>query len=222
MVRLTYRSQAAAAPAARDVHPYNLISHKGSLYLFAFAPEYDEVRSYKLDRMEKVATTAKRFARPLDFDVAKCLEGSFGIYDGDENVALVVKVFPAAVPTFRESKVRPRCEMVMPWDGRLHARFARNAIACPVALDQYSLHARFAPPTNIGARAKNLPAEDRPARGISKVWTHTVSARKTRNGVSTPADDLPGRTFFARLSSAEPRARGNHWGLYTGSCTVIR
>lgn len=72
----------------------------------------------------------EKFARPLDFDVAKCLEGSFGSYDGDENVAVVVKVLPCAVRSFRESKVRLWFEMVMQRDGTLHARFGLNAIAC--------------------------------------------------------------------------------------------
>ena len=123
VVQLTYRSQAASAPAAREIHPYNLISHKGSLYLFAFAPEHGEVRSYKVDRMEKVTTSSKEFLRAPGFDVAQFLAGSFGIYDGDENVTVVVKILQSAVRSFHESKVRPRCEFTTQTDGSLVARF---------------------------------------------------------------------------------------------------
>ena len=53
-VHITYQSQQATEPATRDVYPYGLVRHKGSLYLVAFAPEHDEIRHYKVDRIEAV------------------------------------------------------------------------------------------------------------------------------------------------------------------------
>ena len=123
VVHLTYRSQGATEPARRELHPYKLLSHKSSLYLLAFAPDHGEVRCYKVDRMEQISTSSAAFARPKDFDVSKYLAGSFGIYDGDESVTVVVKILPSAVRGFRESKVRPHCEMTDQPDGSLVARF---------------------------------------------------------------------------------------------------
>ena len=50
---------------------------------FAFAPEHDQVRHYKVDRIEAVEVSSFIFQRPRDFDVADHLAGSFGIYGGD-------------------------------------------------------------------------------------------------------------------------------------------
>ena len=43
-VHITYQSQQATETATRDVYPYGLVRHKGSLYLTAFAPEHDQIR----------------------------------------------------------------------------------------------------------------------------------------------------------------------------------
>ncbi len=94
-VVMTYQSRQATEPATRDVYPYILVWHKGSLYLLAFAPEHDEVRRYKVNRIESVEVTSFTFQRPAEFDVKDYLARSFGIYDGDDEITVVVKFAPA-------------------------------------------------------------------------------------------------------------------------------
>ena len=103
-VHITYQSQRATEPATRDVYPYGLVRHKGSLYLVAFAPEHDHIRHYKINRIDAIETSSFVFQRPADFEIAKHLAGSFGIYDGDEDVTVVPQVSSAAARYVQESK----------------------------------------------------------------------------------------------------------------------
>jgi proteasome accessory factor B len=122
-VHITYQSQRATEPATRDVYPYGLVRHKGSLYLAAFAPEHDQVRRYKVDRIEAIETTQFVFQRPADFKLENLLAGSFGIYDGDDDVTVVVKFLPAVVRYVQESQWHPSQALVPQRDGSLLARF---------------------------------------------------------------------------------------------------
>jgi predicted DNA-binding transcriptional regulator YafY len=122
-IHITYQSQGATEPATRDVYPYGLVRHRGSLYLIAFAPEHDQVRLYKIDRIESVAVDAFTFQRPRDFDMAKHLAGSFGIYDGDHEVTVVVKFLPAAARYVLESRWHRSQVLTRQRDGSLLARF---------------------------------------------------------------------------------------------------
>ena len=97
-VHITYRSQQATEPATRDVYPYGLTRHKGSLYLTALAPEHDQIRQYKVDRIDAIETSAFVFQRPTDFDLADHLADSFGIYDGDDDV-------PAALSKGQDGRI---------------------------------------------------------------------------------------------------------------------
>jgi predicted DNA-binding transcriptional regulator YafY len=54
------------------VHPYNLISHKGAVYLLAFAPEHNQVRKYKIDRIDGVETRSAGFAKPSEGALPAC------------------------------------------------------------------------------------------------------------------------------------------------------
>lgn len=80
---ITYQSLNATEPATRDVYPFGIVYHRGSLYLVALAVEHDEVRHYKVDRIEQVELDNLRFIRPDDFSIEQHLADSFGIYQGD-------------------------------------------------------------------------------------------------------------------------------------------
>ena len=122
-VHISYQSLQATEPATRDVYPYSLVRHKGWLYLIAFDPRHDQVRCYKVDRIEAVEVSSFTFQRPADFDVSKYLAGAFGIYDGDGDVTVVVKFLPAVVRYVRESKWHANLVSSRQRDGSLLARF---------------------------------------------------------------------------------------------------
>ena len=67
-VFITYQSERATEAVSYDVHPYGLIEHRGSLYLVGFSPSHDNVRIWKLDRMQDVDVTRVPFQRPVAAD----------------------------------------------------------------------------------------------------------------------------------------------------------
>jgi hypothetical protein len=87
-IRIAYQSQHARDAANRRVYPYGLARHKGALYLVALAPDHDQVRHHKVNRIESLAVESRRFERPADFDVAKHFARSFGVYEGDDDVTV--------------------------------------------------------------------------------------------------------------------------------------
>jgi predicted DNA-binding transcriptional regulator YafY len=122
-VDLSYQSQQASAPATRELHPYRLISHKGSLYLLAFAPAHNQPRLYKVARIDGLTVGSTRFRKPSESELAGHLAGSFGIYDGDDDVTVVVKFLPPAARYVGEQTWLPAHERLDQSDGSLVARF---------------------------------------------------------------------------------------------------
>jgi predicted DNA-binding transcriptional regulator YafY len=104
-IHITYRSGRATEPATRDVYPLRLIRHhNGALYLVAFAPEDDDYRTFKVDRIEAAEISPFVFQRHRDFDVEAFLERSLGIYDGDGDIAVAIRFLPAAARHAQESR----------------------------------------------------------------------------------------------------------------------
>jgi predicted DNA-binding transcriptional regulator YafY len=122
-IRIAYQSQHAREAANRRVYPYGLARHKGALYLVAFAPDHDQVRHYKVNRIESLAVESHRFERPADFDVARHFARSFGVYEGDDDVTVVVRFLPAAARYVQESHWHPSQSLTEQPDGSVLARF---------------------------------------------------------------------------------------------------
>ncbi len=122
-VLLTYQSQHATEPATRDVYPYGLTRHKGSLYLVAFAVEREQIRHYKVNRIEAADMTPFVFQRPDDFDIAEFLADSFGIFGGSDDITVVVKFLPSAARHVLESSWHASEALTRQRDGSVLARF---------------------------------------------------------------------------------------------------
>lgn len=104
-VHITYQSGQSTEPATRDVYPLRIIrKDTGALYLVAFAPRDDEIKTYKLDRMDGAEISSFVFQLHRDFDLDAFLAGSLGIYDGDGDLAVVIRFHPTAARHARESR----------------------------------------------------------------------------------------------------------------------
>jgi proteasome accessory factor B len=119
---VTYQSQRATEPATRDVYPLAMVRHKGSLYLLAGSPEPEQIRTYKVDRIEAVEVSEFVFQRYRDFDVTAYLARSFGIYDGDGDIPIAVKFLPPAARYVAEGKWHPSQSVTRLRDGSLILR----------------------------------------------------------------------------------------------------
>jgi len=122
-VFLTYQSLRATEPVTYDIYPYGLTYHRGSLYLVGRAPEHDEIRHWKVDRIEDAEVTRVRFNWPEDFDLQDHLATSFGVYHGDGEVHVKVWFSVEVARYVQESSWHDSQKLSKQSDGGLLAEF---------------------------------------------------------------------------------------------------
>jgi proteasome accessory factor B len=125
---IEYRSQRATEPVTYEVFPYALASHRGSLYLAAHSREHEQVRLFKIDRLESAIVTDFPFHRPDDFDVAEYFRGSFGVYQGDGDVTVRARFSPEVARYVEESRWHSSQKLSRQKDGGLLAEFRLSSI----------------------------------------------------------------------------------------------
>ena len=77
--------------------PYRLVYYHGGLYLYARAHEHGEVRTFAIERIERIEVLEATFDVPKDFNVSEYARGAFGIAGGKaEDVVLEVDAAVAA------------------------------------------------------------------------------------------------------------------------------
>ncbi len=123
VVFLTYQSAHATEPVTYDVYPYGLSYHRGSLYLVGWAPQHDEIRHWKVDRIEDASVEELRFPKPEDFDLHEHFAHSFGVFQGDGEVHVKVRFAPEVARYVQESQWHPSQQLSPQADGSLVAEF---------------------------------------------------------------------------------------------------
>jgi len=122
-VFITYRSLRSTKPVTYDVYPYGLIHHRGSLYLVGWAPEHEEIRHWKIDRLEDAEVTPIHFHRPEDFDLHRHMAKSFGVFHGEGEVHVKVWFSPTVARYVQEKTWHPSQKLKAQKDGSLIAEF---------------------------------------------------------------------------------------------------
>ena len=93
--RVAYYSFNSKRTKSYDLDPYRLVYYRGGLYLYARAHEYGEVRTFAVERMQKIEVLDQGFEVPADFSPTEYARSAFGIFGGKaETVELV---FDAAI-----------------------------------------------------------------------------------------------------------------------------
>jgi predicted DNA-binding transcriptional regulator YafY len=80
--RIEYFSFNSRRTKPYTVDPYRLVYYRGGLYLYARAEEYDEVRTFAVERIGKIEVGEQGFQVPADFDASAYARGAFGIAGG--------------------------------------------------------------------------------------------------------------------------------------------
>jgi predicted DNA-binding transcriptional regulator YafY len=62
--------------------PYRLVYFRGGLYLYARAHEYDAVRTFAVERVQKIEVLDQGFEVPTDFSPSDYARSAFGIFGG--------------------------------------------------------------------------------------------------------------------------------------------
>jgi predicted DNA-binding transcriptional regulator YafY len=81
-VRIEYYSFHSQRRKSYTLDPYRVVYHHGGLYLYARAQEYGEVRTFAVERIERIEVLESGFEVPADFSVSEYARGAFGIAGG--------------------------------------------------------------------------------------------------------------------------------------------
>jgi predicted DNA-binding transcriptional regulator YafY len=85
---LTYYSRSSERTKSYLVHPYRLAYAQGGLYLLAHVPEYREVRTFAVERIDELTLLDERF-EPADDLPSDAFPHSLGVHSGPpEHVAM--------------------------------------------------------------------------------------------------------------------------------------
>ena len=80
--RIGYYSASSRRAKSYEVDPYRLVYYRGGLYLYARAHEYGEVRTFAVERVQKVEVLDQGFDVPADFSPSEYARSAFGIFGG--------------------------------------------------------------------------------------------------------------------------------------------
>ncbi len=127
VVFITYQSQRATESVTYDVHPYGLTIHRGALYLIGFAPQHDEIRHWKVSRIEAAEVDVMPFTMPTGFKVDEHLAGCFGIFHGKEDVHVKIRFSKTVARQVSEAIWHPSQKLTPQPDGSLLADFRLNS-----------------------------------------------------------------------------------------------
>ena len=78
-VKMQYFSVHSQQKKTYTLHPYRLMYFRGGLYLFAYVEEYQQIRTFAIERIESIEKTRDAFEKPPDFSVESYLESAFGV-----------------------------------------------------------------------------------------------------------------------------------------------
>jgi predicted DNA-binding transcriptional regulator YafY len=78
---LTYDSKASGRVKTYLVHPHRLAYAQGGIYLLAFVPEYGEVRTFAVERIQDISLLEERFT-PLEELPEAAFPHSMGVHSG--------------------------------------------------------------------------------------------------------------------------------------------
>ncbi len=98
---LTYYSKSSERTKTYRVHPYRLAYAQGGLYLLAYVPEYREVRTFAVERIEAISLADERFT-PIEELPDEAFPHSLGVHSGPpERIEIE---FQAAVADYVRSR----------------------------------------------------------------------------------------------------------------------
>ena len=77
---IRYHSLTAKEDKTYTIHPYELVSKGGTLYVVGFSCKRNEIRTWKMNRIVEAECLKTKFTRPKDFDVEVYRRRGFGVF----------------------------------------------------------------------------------------------------------------------------------------------
>jgi len=128
VLRFRYRNLGTSVAQTRRVDPYHVACIDNRWYLFAFDRGRKAMRTFALSRMHRLELTNSRFDRPVEFDPEEYLEGSFGVFKGQEDFEVVIQFDAWAADLLRGRRWHPSQEVIEFPKGGLRMRLRLNNI----------------------------------------------------------------------------------------------
>jgi len=113
---ITYHSRSSERTKRYRIHPYRLAYAHGALYLLAYVPEYREVRTFAVERIQEISLLEEHFTAIEELPDA-AFPHSFGVHSGPpEHVEIE---FQAAVADYIRSREWHRSQSIEDGEGSL-------------------------------------------------------------------------------------------------------
>jgi proteasome accessory factor B len=112
-VRLWYRSPRSGQVRQRDFSPYFVepSSVGYACYVIGFDDWSGEMRTFKLERLQRAQMLDETYEIPQEFDPDQYLAASWGIMHGEEEVEVILQFSSAVAPRVKESVWHPSQEI---------------------------------------------------------------------------------------------------------------
>ena len=88
-IRLRYFSRRSEQPSWRELSPYTLVYRKDTWYVIGFCHRHEEVRTFKVCRIQQYEQSTQPFHADPDFDVDRYLLYTWNIIGGESQVVLI-------------------------------------------------------------------------------------------------------------------------------------
>ena len=79
---MRYHSFSSNRTKNYEVHPYRVIYAQGGLYLFAYVPEYEQVRTFAVERIKRLTMLERSFEKVTELE-PEAFPHSLGVNRGD-------------------------------------------------------------------------------------------------------------------------------------------
>jgi predicted DNA-binding transcriptional regulator YafY len=110
------------APTQRKVNPYAVHLHNGTVYVIGYCHMRKGIRSFVVDRMQKIKMTDAKFPAPLGFSLENYLRHSFGMFT-EELVRVKVRFHKTLTRYLLERRWHPSQKNKKLKDGSLELTF---------------------------------------------------------------------------------------------------
>jgi predicted DNA-binding transcriptional regulator YafY len=122
---IVYQSMQATEAVEQEVYPLGMVHHRGSLYLIAWSSRREEVRYFKLDRVESVDIQNLQYQVPPNFDLQEWLSKSFGVWrSGSDDLQTIRIHFARSAARYVQESTWHESQQLFPQeDGTVIAEF---------------------------------------------------------------------------------------------------
>ncbi len=127
-VRFSYRNRGQLKAQQRHVHPYHIACVNNQWCLFGFDVTRKAMRTFVLARLSKAKFTGRRFTVSKKFDLNEYLQGSLGLFKGQDDFEVVVELDAFAADDVRGRRLHSSQELTEMPGGMLRLRLRLDSL----------------------------------------------------------------------------------------------